>query len=530
MPVELLDLSREPRPEKLEHTGGRSLTLKASLNVAQSLLDYSVKLGVGLIVVPVLVSGLGRSLFGVWEMLGRLLGYLESGEGRSTQALRLVISNQQSSDDRAAKRRWIGSALAVWACFLPLYLALGAALIWLAPIVTKVPQELYGTVRAACALMMVAVVLAGLASLPESVLRGMNLGYKRMGLQAGLSLLGGVLLAGAVYAGWGLVGVAGAALVLAVLTGLCFLLLVRRQVPWFGAERPRRAEVGSLLRMSLWIALGDAVANLRASDVLVLGMVLSASAVTTYVLTGYATRLAVNLHSLAAEAVMPGLAGIIGEKGFERAAFLRRELLAVTGVFVTAVGSTVLLWNQSFVHLWVGGENYAGTWVNLLLVIIAVQSAFIRCDAYLIDAALQPRRRVKVSLVAGALTLALTIVLTWLAGMVGLCLGILAGRLTQTILYPVLVRECLHHTPALSLGWLARPLAVMGLLFAASAYLGQHVLLDQWLSWIVAVLLTLALVLAIAIRTGLPPHLRHAVLARIRDTAGSGRRPAEPGA
>ena len=67
----------------------------------------------------------------------------------------------------------------------------------------------------------------------------MNLGYKRMGLQAGLSLVGGALLAGAVYAGGGLVGVAAAGIVLAALTGLCFLALVRRQVPWFGVERPQ---------------------------------------------------------------------------------------------------------------------------------------------------------------------------------------------------------------------------------------------------------------------------------------------------
>ena len=67
--------------------------------------------------------------------------------------------------------------------------------------------------------MMFGVLLGGLASLPESVLRGMNLGYKRMGLQAGLSLVGGALTAGALYAGLGLAGVANGAMVLDVGTG-----------------------------------------------------------------------------------------------------------------------------------------------------------------------------------------------------------------------------------------------------------------------------------------------------------------------
>lgn len=515
MAAEALEL---PRPTAVDESGAhrdRTLTGRASLNVAQSLLDYSVKLGVGLVMVPILVTGLGRTLFGVWEMLGRLAGYIESADGRSTHALRLVISNQQSSDDHAAKRRWIGSALVVWVCFLPLWVAAGALLIWLAPSITKVPAEWHSTVRVACGVMMGGVIVAGLGSLPEAVLRGMNLGYKRMGFQAGVSLVGGALLAAAVYAGAGLIGVAAAGLVLAALTGFCFLALVRRQVPWFGADRPRRAEVGSLLGMSVWVTLGDMVSKMMASDVLVLGVVLSAPAVTTYVLTGYAARLALNLHSLSAEAVMPGVAGIIGRRSFDQAALLRRELLAVTGIFVTVVGSTILLWNRSFVHLWVGAENYAGAWINLLIVLIAVQSAFIRCDAYLIDAALQPGRRVRVGIVAGVLTLVLSLGLTHLGGMAGLCLGILAGRATQTIGYPLLVRGCLQRSPGLSMSWLARPLAVMLVLFAGTTYLGQYVLIHDRLTWLAAVAATLILTFAIALGLGLPASLRAAVKDRM---------------
>ena len=515
MPAETLEIS-SPRSQACSPTvRGNSLTGRASLNVLQSLLDYSVKLAVGLMLVPVLVTGLGRTLFGVWEMLGRIAGYIESADGRSTQALRLVISNQQSSDDHAAKRRWVGSALAVWVCFLPLWATAGTLLIWLAPTVTKVPPEYYLTVRVACALMMGSVLVAGLGSLPESVLRGMNLGYKRMGLQAGLSLVGGCLFAGAVLAGGELVGVAAAGLVLAALMGLCYLAVVRRQIPWFGADRPRRTEIGTLLGMSVWLALGDVASKLLGSDVLVLGMILSASAVTTYVLTGYAARLALNLHTLAAEAVMPGVAGIIGERRFGHAALLRRELLAVTGLFVTAVGVTILLWNRSFVHLWVGAENYAGVWINLLIVLIAVQAAFIRCDAYLIDAALQPARRVRVGVTAGVLTLGLSFALTHVAGMTGLCLGILLGRATQSVGYPMLVRVCLQRDAGLSLRWLTRPLLVMGLLFAAAAWLGNRVVVEHWLSWAAAVVLTLATSFALALSLGLPSELRAAVTGRM---------------
>ena len=48
-----------------------NLTKRASLTAIASLLDYFVKAGVSLVITPILVGGLGRSLYGMWEMLGR---------------------------------------------------------------------------------------------------------------------------------------------------------------------------------------------------------------------------------------------------------------------------------------------------------------------------------------------------------------------------------------------------------------------------------------------------------------------------
>ncbi|HEV7366076.1 MAG TPA: hypothetical protein VGN76_09550, partial [Gemmatimonadales bacterium] len=146
---------------------------------------------------------------------------------------------------------------------------------------------------------------------------------------------------------------------------------------------------------------------------------------------------------------------------------------------------------------------------------IAVQTAFIRCDAYIIDAALQPGRRVRVSAVAAVIALALSVALTWYAGLVGLCLGVLAGRATQTIWYPLVVRDCLERTPQLSSRWLTRTLVLMGTLFAASAYLGEQVILQHWSLWALAVLLTAAAAFLVALQWGLPMDLRASVRTRL---------------
>lgn len=507
------------RPEA-PATDRHTLTHRATLNVVASLLDYGAKLAVGVVVVPILVSGLGRTLYGVWEMLGRLVGYMTAGDGRPTQALRLVVSNLQGSPDDSAKRRYVGGSLVVWLLFMPLVVVIGGALVWLAPTITKTAPALAGGVRLTAALLTVSLVFGNLASLPESVLRGMNLGYKRMGLQAGLEVLGGALMAGAIYLGLGMMGAAGAQVAFALLMGLTFWWVVKKYVPWFGVERPTRRDVKALLSLSLWYSAGEAITKLQlASDVLILGIVLSPTVVTAYVLTSYAARTAVNVHVLAAGGAIPGIGGVIGERQLAKAVRLRNELLALTWLYATTVGATILLWNRSFLTLWVGGENYAGPWVNLLIVTIMAQTAFVRADAYVIDAALQPRLRVTVTAVAATLTIGFATLLTMRFGMIGLCVGIVAGRMTQSLAYPHLVRRCLGVTARPDPWAVGRPLLVMAILFGAAARFGDRILAHHWLAWSGGVVATAVVVLAAALVTGLPAGARAAVLQRGRELA-----------
>lgn len=500
-----------------------SLTRRASFTAGASLLDYAARIVVALLVTPILVNGLGRSLYGVWEMLHRLVNYMTATDGRPTEALRLIVANQQQTADAAQHRRHVGSALVVWLLFLPLVLLAGAVLTWLAPAITRVPPELHGTVRMATLLLVISLLVAGLAAVPESALRGMNLGYRRMGLQAGLNVVSGLLMAGAVIAGLGLWGLAAAQIAAYLAAGLLFWLLARKYVRWFGVERPGRTEVRRMLGMSGWLALGDVVARLvLASDVIIVGMLISSSMVATYVLTGYAAKTATGVLTFGMLATMPGLGGVLGEGRTERAASVRREMLTLTWLFVTVTGGAILLWNHSFVSLWVGPANYAGPWIDLLIVLIAVQTAFIRTDAYIIDAALHPRRRVLFGLAAAAMTIGLGVVLSYAFGLLGMCLAVLAGRGIQTVAYPLVVRTLLRDAYAVRVGapvsrWAGRPVLVTTFLFALTLLLGQQIEPPNWVAWCAAVALSVALLAPLAFTLGLSASQRVLILERWND-------------
>ena len=389
-------------------------------------------------------------------------------------------------------------------------------LIWGAPLVTKAAPALHGPVRLATALLMIAFFVTLVGGVPESVLRGMNLGYRRMGLQASLNIVAGVLMVGAIRWGLGLAGLGGAQVGVAVVTGIVFWYLARRYVPWFGLAWPTRQDIRSLLAMSAWLTVGEAVVKLLlACDVLILGIVVAPAVVTSYSLTSYAARTAVGIHVFAASAAMPGLGGLIGRGDHRRVTELRHELQTLTWLFGTAVGATILAWNPSFLSHWVGAQHYAGPWVDSLIVLGALQTVLIRTDAYIIDAALQPRPRVLAAAGAAAATIALTVPLTRAFGMVGLCVGLLLGRSVQSIAYPLLVRGCLAE------GWRpysggVRLAAVTLLLFAIASVMGTALHAAGWIAWAAGVALTLTVAIGVALVLGLPAATRRRLINRVR--------------
>ncbi|MBV9123650.1 MAG: hypothetical protein JO112_09855, partial [Planctomycetes bacterium] len=420
----------------------KRLTRAASLNALTWVLDYLVKMLVSLLIVPILVSGLGGTLFGVWQILWRLVNYLTVADGKPTDALRLVISTLQGEDHLERKRRSVGSALFVWLLFTPLLAAVGIGLAALAPVFTKVGADLYPVVRLTCFLLVLNILLMNLTGLPDAVLRGENLGYKGLGLIAGLNILCALLMVGSILLGFGLVGLAVAQVVVSALTGVVWWVLVKKYVPWFGLDRPTRTELREFFRLNLWNWAGALTAILYwSTDVLILGLLASPATVTVYVLNSYPATTTISVASVALSAAAPGLGQLFGQGAFQRLGAIRRELFALSWLMATTIGSTILLCNHSFLSLWVGKDYYAGMIPNLLLVVLMAQAIFIYCDIYYLESSLRLRDKVVVGATCALLSIVFAWALTPKFGIPGLCLGLLAGRSAQMVVFPLLVRS-----------------------------------------------------------------------------------------
>lgn len=499
-----------------------SLTKKASLNALVSVFDFAARIIVGLVVTPLLVSRLGSFMFGVWQFLQRLLGHASVATGRPGEALKWVIAHEQGSTDYDEKRRQVGNAVAVWFVFLPVLLVLGGVLSWFAPDWLHVPADQMTAARLAAAFVVLNFILVSLAYLPQSVLHGENLAYKRLGMSTSLVFVGGALSALAVLLGFGIAAVALSVVVTTILSGLMYLYIARTQVAWFGIARPSVAAVRRFIGLSWWFLLWNFVMQMmRGADVIVLGIAGSAGIVTAYTLTRYIPDAITIAVATVIFAVMPGLGGLVGAGEMKKAVQVRDETMAVTWGLATASGVAVLVWERPFLDLWVGSRYYPGTTAVVLIVVMVLQLALIRTDSNIIDVTLRLQAKTLLGLASAVLSAALGWYLLSVRdlGISGLVAGFVLGRVMLSFAYPWLVGRMLGIEVGRQVVGAVRPGLVTCALLVGGTALGTVAQTSSWLVLTAGAAATTAVAVAVAFGVGLPPGLRRQVVARTRQAA-----------
>ncbi len=493
-----------------------SLTRRAALTFVSSMLRQGAGFVVSFVVTPIVIGGLGAELYGAWMMIQQTVGYVALSDLRPVGTLKFTLAVRQHIDDVGEKRRQIGASLLVWAATFPFILVIGGGVVWAAPFIIRTSAEHLRDVRVAMALAILSVALGRILSLPANVLRGMNLDYKAMGLDAATILVGGALSAVAIWTGWGLPGVAAASIAGVILNGGVRFLVARRVLPWFGAERPTRQELIVFTKLSGWLFL-SALSGLllNASDFLLLGIILGPSASAVYATTGAVLRLTSRPISQLLGSGGPGIAELCGRREWLRVQKVRTELHVAAVTLMTVVGVGVLILNRPFLSLWIGHGFYAGNATNLLLVLVAFETVLFRIDSVIVDSMLEFRRKALAVLISGAFSLFASGLMSYAWGIVGMALGMFLGRLGLIIYLPALIT--LHTGDSMTdyLRSIIRPLVTACLLFIV-AYVGSSTLQPAtWLSFFIYMITVFFITASLMGSIGLSGRQRQMLLKRV---------------
>ncbi|GAB3661863.1 hypothetical protein GCM10028791_36660 [Echinicola sediminis] len=453
----------------------------AYLNSITAMIDHIGVQLTGFIVNPFIVSGLGSSFYGIWQMLTQMTGYASMADTRATQVLKWSVSKKRDIASDEELRSEVTTALVITAFIVPIVMIIGSVIVWYAPSLINAGDEYNNLIRITCSILILTLVVHKVFDLFESVLRGMNLGFKRMGIRAGIIAVGGLLKVLAITLGYGLIGLAIVQVLIALFIGLTFYLIVKKNVPWFGFGKTNSSKIKSYGKLSGWF-MGLMVTKmlLMNSDKIVLGYLIGPVFVTKYTLTLFTSFAIKGIVSAVTTGIIPGIGGIFGKGEFEKVQKARNVLITLNWILISAFGASILLFNQSFIGLWVGSEHYAGNLENLLILIIAIQYIFFQMDSDIINLSLKLEIKVLLSFLASTSTILLAFILVNEYGILGLCISIILGRLFLTFGYPLVIKKHIKDSRVLVSFRSLRPVLVTAALLCLACYLGRWIYIDNW--------------------------------------------------
>lgn len=467
--------------EEVKAKPKENLGQRGYLNSITSIIDYAGAQIVGFIVSPFIVSGLGSTLYGIWQMLTQMTGFANVADTRASQVLKWSVAKNRDTATHDELRAEVTSAFLITIFILPLVLVIGGTITWYAPVITNADPDDFQLIRIVCGILMLSLVIHKLFDIFEAVLRGMNLGFKRMGLRAGIIAFGGALKILVITQGFGLIGLALVDILLALVTALTFYLIVKKNVTWFGFGTTNKAKTLSYGKLSGWfMAFAVTKILLLNTDKILLGYFIGPVLVTQYTITMFATSAVQGLVYAVVNGIIPGIGSLFGKRQFDKVKKARNLINSINWLFIAAIGVAILLFNNSFIHLWIQEDHFAGAAENLFILLIAVQFIFFQTDSLIINVSLDLKMKVLLSVIASSITFLLAYALVGQYHIIGLCWSIFIGRLILTIGYPIILKRQISDSSSLFQLTNLRPLVVVLLFFAVATYIGQYIFITNW--------------------------------------------------
>jgi O-antigen/teichoic acid export membrane protein len=413
-------------------------------NVLMNWLALAVSLGSGFLMSPFLVGHLGDSVYGVWVLVGSLVGYLGLLDFGITPSIVKYVAEHRARGDQEAINRVVTVGLTVFSILGIACLAASAGVALFFNSIFRTPLS-YSTATAV-------VMIAGLnlaLSFPASVFVGLVRGYQRYDLDAGITsltiIVRSVLVVVLVRSGQGLLAVALTTFAFDMLRLLYLVRCGYRLNPEIRVAR-RYYDAGIRRRLfgySVYIfIIVVAKQFIFYTDSIVIGLFLSTALVTVFFV---ASRLASYLRMLVSDMV-----GVMTPTAADFDA--RSDRAGVNALLVAGTKYTLLISLPAAAILFVLGDRFIELWMgpgyrqSATILAILTAGVLINLIEMPVDTVLRGvgKHRIvaRFTVLQGVANLILSLLLVVPFGLVGVALGTAIPMIVFTaIAFPVYFRQ-----------------------------------------------------------------------------------------
>ena len=310
---------------------------------------------------PFVVHSLGNVSYGIWVLLGSLVGYLGLLDLGVRGAVTRYIAKFHAQSNHLDATRVASSALAIFTAAGLLAILVSITLALVVPQLFEVPEQLVTAAR-------IVVILGGInvaVSIVSGVYGGIVAGLQRFDYFNAVEVVVAGIRAGAVIlalnAGFGLVALAAIQLAMSSVRGLANYRLSRRLYPELRARvsECRRTDLATIFSFSVSALLLTASGMLiMYTDSVVIGAFLPLEMITFFAIAANLTEYARGPISGISQTITPWVSSLEGGGKLDE---LQRVLLAaarISTLVVLPIVLTFIVRGRTFIGLWMG-QDYA---------------------------------------------------------------------------------------------------------------------------------------------------------------------------
>jgi O-antigen/teichoic acid export membrane protein len=335
-------------------------------------------MAISFVLSPFLVHHLGDARYGLWGVIGSIIGYLGLLDLGIRVGVTRFVARHEATGDREAANRLVSTALGLFGVAAVIAVVAGTVISLNLQRFAQTPSDY---VHEASVAVFIAGITVGI-SLVSGVYGAAIAGLQRFDLLNTIDLTGEALRAAAIFYfvgnGGGLITLATLQLCVVTLRGTAYVIATHRLQPWMQVARRfyDRLTRQEILSFSAYTFILHASAMvLFSSDALVIAAIMPVTQVAFFVIGGNLSQVAMQVQSGVSRVIYPLVSSRQASHGLGAASLLIRKSVRLSTIIVLPIVLTFLTRGPTFIGLWMG-PKYMSTAGAVLQILALGQCVF----------------------------------------------------------------------------------------------------------------------------------------------------------
>ena len=405
---------------------------------------------IGFIATPIVISYLGKEHYGIWIIIGNVLGYVGLMDFGITGAITTLVAKNNNEKNSHKINGLVNNAFFLQLGILILIICIGSILSFFVPSFFAVDPNDHNLVFKTFLFAIIGYAI----SFPPKSFKGLIKGRQYISLLAWLEFANVALITllniSLLYLGFGLLAMPIGAIVIRLLSYFPFFYFAKRAFPELKLSFKLfdRKEAFSILNVSaLWFIGTTSAIIIYSTDNIVIGKFISIELVAAYYVTYRLSEFLRDRLYMISKTALPGFGQLLGQGDFKKMQnlYLRSQRIII-GLTIP-ISFLIVLFNYDFVSLWVGADLFAGQEITIAFAFLLFIMVFYQSSSVVLSSGLQLKAIAWSRGIEASLNLFLSIIGALKFGLFGVIGATIISNLLTSFWYiPLKTRQFLQLT------------------------------------------------------------------------------------